>query len=160
MKKYHINKAEREIADWEELRNLLKAGKYATIAMCRDNEPYIVTLSCGYDEKNNCLYFHTALKGLKLGFIKDNPNVCATVIEDGGYEKDQCAHRYFSVVMWGTMAIVDGLEEKKHALEVLLHHLEEDPDPIRQRNIRNDAAYNGVAILKLAITHLTGKKGS
>lgn len=160
MKKYHMNKAEREVTGREGIGRLLKTGKYVSIAMCRDNEPYIVTLSYGYDEQNGCLYFHTALKGLKLGFIKDNPWVCATIIQDGGYEKDQCAHRYFSVVMWGTMVVIDELEEKKHALEVLLHHLEDNPDPIRQRNLKNDAAYNGVAVLKLTITHLTGKRGS
>ncbi|HBV96430.1 MAG: flavin-nucleotide-binding protein [Peptococcaceae bacterium BICA1-7] len=160
MKKHHMNKADREVIDREELRDLLKTGKYASIAMCRDNDPYIVTLSYGYDQQNDCLYFHTALKGLKLAIIKDNPNVCATVIQDGGYEKDQCAHHYFSAVMWGTMTVIDDLEEKKHALEVLLHHLENNPDPIRQRNLKNDAAYKGVAILKLTITHLTGKRGS
>lgn len=160
MFRYHMNKAEREVAGEAELSGLLKKGQYASIALCRNNEPYIVTLSYGYDEQNSCLYFHTATKGLKLEFIRENPDVCATVIEDGGYQKDQCSHQYFSVVIWGQMTLITDLAEKKHAMEVLLNHLEENPGPIRQRNIKSDTAYNGVAMLKLSIRHLTGKRGS
>ena len=160
MIKYHMTKAEREVTDRAELQEVLKSGKFATIALCRDNEPYIVTLSCGYDEKNHCLYFHTAPKGLKLEFIKDNPRVCATVIKDYGYQKDHCSHIYSSVVLWGTMNLLGDLQEKKYAMDVLLNHLEDNPDPIKQRNLKNDSAYGGVALLKLDIIHMTGKKGS
>ena len=160
MFKYHMTKAEREVTGGEELRGLLKRGKYASIALCRHNEPYIVTLSYGYDEKNGRLYFHTANKGLKLDFLKENSNVCATVIEDGGYIKDQCSHRYFSVVLWGEMTLISDLEEKKHAMEVLLNHLEDNPGPIKERNLPHDASYNGVALLRLTVRQLTGKRGS
>jgi len=49
MVNYHMNKKEREIVDRNVLIGILKQGKYATVSMCRDNEPYIVTLSYGYD---------------------------------------------------------------------------------------------------------------
>jgi nitroimidazol reductase NimA-like FMN-containing flavoprotein (pyridoxamine 5'-phosphate oxidase superfamily) len=84
--KYHlINRPDREITDEEEILRILKNGKYATLSLCKNNEPYIVTLSYGYEEQSNSLYFHCAKKGLKLVFIKNNPRVCATIIEDGGY---------------------------------------------------------------------------
>jgi nitroimidazol reductase NimA-like FMN-containing flavoprotein (pyridoxamine 5'-phosphate oxidase superfamily) len=159
MFKYHMTKAEREVTVGEELSGLLKRGKYASIAMCRRNEPYIVTLSYGYDEQARCLYFHTANKGLKLDFLKENSNACATVVEDGGYLKDQCSHLYFSLVISGQMTVVSDLEEKKHAMEVLLNHLEDNPGPIRQRNLPHDAAYSGVAMLRLTIGQLSGKRG-
>jgi len=86
MQKYHLqNRPNREITSAEEIRDILRRGKYVVIALCRDNEPYVVTLSYGYSEKQNCLYFHVATKGLKLDVIRTNPHVCATVIEDGGY---------------------------------------------------------------------------
>jgi general stress protein 26 len=107
MAKYHMNKAEREITDNSQLLEILERGKYATIAMCRDNEPYIVTMSFGYDPARHALYFHSAVKGRKLDIIAANPAVCATVIEDGGYLVNQCSHRYRSVVLDGNMHIVD-----------------------------------------------------
>jgi nitroimidazol reductase NimA-like FMN-containing flavoprotein (pyridoxamine 5'-phosphate oxidase superfamily) len=160
MAKYHMNKKEKEITDNNEIVRILKNEKYAVIAMCSENEPYIVTLSYGYCEAHNCLYFHSALKGLKIDFINKNPKVCATVIEDKGYQKDNCEHHYSSVVMWGNMSPITDLEEKKHALDVLLTHLEENPEPIKARNIKNDEMYNRFALLKLEITELTGKSGS
>lgn len=160
MMNYHMNKKEREIKDPVELRRILKEGKYSVIAMCSGNEPYVVTLSYGYDEENNSLYFHSALKGLKLDIISKNNNVCATVIEDRGYKKDECTHNYSSVVLYGKMSVIEELDEKKHAMEVLLNHLEENPDPIKQRNFKNDKMYGVVTMMKLEISGMTGKSGS
>jgi uncharacterized protein len=160
MAKYHMNKKEKEITDQNEILRLLNGGKYAVIAMCSENEPYIVTLSYGYSEKDNCLYFHSALKGLKIDFINNNENVCATIIEDKGYQKDNCEHHYSSVVMWGKMSVISDLDEKKHAMEVLLNHLEENPAPIKERNFKNDEMYSKFALLKLNITEISGKSGN
>jgi nitroimidazol reductase NimA-like FMN-containing flavoprotein (pyridoxamine 5'-phosphate oxidase superfamily) len=109
---YHMRKKEREIKKTGDLVDILRDGKYTTVAMCRNDEPYVVTLSYGFDEAENILYFHCAQKGLKLEFLNDNPEVCATVIQDKGYKKGKCAHAYRSVVFWGKMTVVDDLEEK------------------------------------------------
>ena len=160
MTKYHMRKFEREIADKEEIADILRNGEYAVISMCRNSEPYIVTLSYGYDEKRNSLYFHSARTGLKIDFIKENPKVCATVIEDGGYLKGECEHKYASVVFWGNMQVVEDLNEKKHALTTMIDHLEEAPEPVKARLLKNDSVYEGVGILRLDINEITGKKGS
>jgi nitroimidazol reductase NimA-like FMN-containing flavoprotein (pyridoxamine 5'-phosphate oxidase superfamily) len=155
-----MNKKEKEITSKEEILRILKKEKYAVIAMCRNNEPYIVTLSYGYDEEKNALFFHSSLKGLKLDFINENPNVCATIIEDRGYNNGQCEHHYSSLVIWGNMSIVQDIEDKKQAMGVLLNHLEENPDPIKERNFKNEAVFNNFALLKLEITELSAKKGN
>ncbi|HYE81785.1 MAG TPA: pyridoxamine 5'-phosphate oxidase family protein [Clostridia bacterium] len=160
MMKYHMRKSEREIKGKDEITNILKNGKYAVISMCRNNEPYIVTLSYGYDESRNSLYFHSAKAGLKIDFIKENPKVCATVIIDGGYLNGECEHKYASVVFWGDMYVVDKLEEKKHALVTMIDQLEEMPEPVKARLLKNDGVYEGVGILRLDISEITGKKGS
>lgn len=160
MTKYHMKKIEREITDKEEISNILRNGKYAVISMCRNNEPYIVTLSYGYDENTNSLYFHSAKAGLKIDFIKENPKVCATVIEDGGYLTAECEHKYASVIFWGSMHVVEDLNEKKHALITMIDHLEEAPEPLKARLLKNDNVYEGVGILRLDINEITGKKGS
>lgn len=159
MAKYHMNKKEREIINANDLVEILKSGKYAVISMCRNNEPYIVSLSYGYDEANNTLYFHSAQKGLKIDFVKHNPSVCATVIEDKGYVQGQCSHRYSSVVIWGEMALIEDIEGKKHGMDIILNHLEENPEPIKERALKSDEVFDKIAILKLRISELTGKAG-
>jgi uncharacterized protein len=160
MGKYHMTKKDKEITDKNEIVRILKNEKFAVIAMCSENEPYIVTLSYGFSETDNCLYFHSALKGLKIDFINKNTNVCATVIEDKGYQKDNCEHHYSSVVMWGKMSVITNLDEQKHAMDILLNHLEENPEPIKARNLKNDEMFSRFALLKLEITDITGKSGS
>lgn len=159
MHPYHMTKKEREIKDPQVMNEILMQGKYTVIALCRNSEPYLVTLSYGYDESSNTLYFHAGNKGLKLHFIRQNPAACCTIIEDLGYKKDECAHAYRSLVLWGKITIVEDLQEKKKGMDVLFHHLEEHPAPIRDRTLNNNAAYNAITIMKLKIDHMTGKQG-
>ncbi len=158
MESYHPKRKRNEIIDDHEIQRLFAKGKYVTIAMAKDHIPYLVTLSYGYDTTNHCLYFHCANKGDKLDYIRANANVCGTIIEDHGYLETQCDHDYSSLVIRGQMIIVESLEEKKHGLNVLLHHLEKNPTPIFERNIKNDQSYAGVTILKLVIRSVIGKK--
>jgi hypothetical protein len=44
-------------------------------------------------------------------------------------------------------------------LEVLLHHLEDDPDAVRQRAIKDEDVYEKVGILRLDIDEMSGKQG-
>jgi hypothetical protein len=138
--------------------SLVRSGKYATVGLCRGDEPYVVTLSFGLDAAANRLYFHCANEGEKLDFIAANPRACATVIKDSGYLDGRCDHDYASVVIRGKMRIVRDLEEKKHGLLVMLDHLEKDPAPILARNIKNDASYDTVTILSLDVESMIGKK--
>ena len=158
MARYHLRRKEKEITDSERQVDILKNGEYTTIGLCRNNEPYVVTLNYGFDSGRTALYFHCAEEGLKLDFIRDNPNVCATVIQDLGYVHGKCDHAYRTVVCWGKIHVVEDLPEKKHALDIMLNHLEKDPDPIRSRNFKDDKAYQKVGILRMDIEEITGKE--
>jgi len=158
MENYHPKRVKNEILAEEEKKALLKWGNHITIALCDQNIPYIVTMSYGYDEINNCLYFHCANKGDKIEFIKKNKNACGTLIKDNGYLETKCDHDYESLIIRGKLNIVDELEEKKHGLQILLNHLEKDPNPIFERNIKSDKSYDSVIILKLNLEYVIGKK--
>lgn len=160
MIKYHLhNNQNRELKDESDIHEILENGKYAVISMCRENEPYIVSLSYGYDLEKETLYFHCAKKGLKLDFLNANKMVCGSVIEDVGYVKDECGHEYKSVVFWGNMEIVTDLNEKKHGMHVLLHHLEEKETIIKENMLKSDGFYKKMEILKLKIEQIHGKAG-
>jgi nitroimidazol reductase NimA-like FMN-containing flavoprotein (pyridoxamine 5'-phosphate oxidase superfamily) len=157
--KYHMNRQDKEISERNGLLDIIRRGRYATIAMCRGNEPYVVTLNYGFDEDGNALYFHCALQGLKMDFIRSNANVCATVVQDMGYKTGECDQAYRSVVLWGTMHVVESPGEKKRAIEVLLNHLEDDPAEVRERSLKSNDAYEKVGVLRLDIEEMTGKQG-
>lgn len=156
---HHVRRVEREITDREEMYGILARGRYMTVALCDGAEPYVVTLSYGLDRRRNALYVHCAKVGHKQEIIRANPLACATVVEDGGYLQGECAHRYRSVVVRGAFRAVEDPEEKRHAMEVLLAHLEEDPDVVRRTQLATAAAYDRVAILRLDIASVTGKQG-
>jgi len=67
---FHIRRKDREITINNQLKEALKTASYITIALCKNNEPYLVSLSHGYDEKKNCLYFHCANNGKKIEIKK------------------------------------------------------------------------------------------
>lgn len=158
MEQYHPRRKRNEILDEAEKRALLERGKYVTIALCRGDEPYIVTLSYGLDRESGSLYFHCANMGRKLDFIRGNPRACATLIKDNGYLETRCDHDYETLVLRGRLEIVSDLAEKKRGLKVLLEHLENDPKPIFERNIKDDRSYDGVTILRLTPESVIGKK--
>lgn len=156
---YHMHLQAREITDGPELEAILGNGKYAVIAMCRDNEPYIVTLSCGYDRENSALYFHSAATGLKLEIVRSNPRVCATVIEDNGYQDGQCAHSYRSVVLYGELSFVTDTAEREHGMRCMLSQLEQNPDALADQYLQSKKFLYGTTVLKLDIYAKWGKSG-
>lgn len=160
MNQYHLhNRPDREITDPSTIREILLNGKFATIALCQNNEPYIVTLSYGYDAINHALYFHCAPTGLKIDFIEANPSACITIIEDGGYVPTECAHHFRSIVMWGNLVKTVSLEEKRHGMKTLLEHLEPENNVAAQKLAKSEAFYQRMEVLKFEITQLDAKAG-
>ncbi|QAA77214.1 MAG: hypothetical protein BIP78_1448 [Candidatus Bipolaricaulis sibiricus] len=158
MPTYHLRRREREIIDPEELVSVLRRSRYMAVAMCRGGEAYVVTLSHGYSQAENALYFHCARDGLKLEFLRENPCVCATAVEDLGYRESECTHAYRSVVVRGTMHLVTDPCDLAHGLRVLLAHHEPDPDAAERKLLPNSASYDRVAVLRLDIAGMTGKR--
>jgi len=157
--KYHLKRADKEIADRSALCELLKRGEYAVIALCRGDEPYIVTLSYGYDSKRHALYFHCAPKGLKTDFIAANPEVCATIIGGPGIASRSCSHSFTSVVLRGKMSAVADPAEKRSAMGLLIKQLEDEPDvQLAKLSRYDDRQWGGLTVLRLDITEITGKK--
>ena len=157
---YHLqNKPDREITSTDEIEGLLKKGKYITIALCRNNEPYVVTLSYGYDSAGSALYFHASHKGMKMDFLKANSNVCASIIQDGGYIQDECKHPFKTLIVRGKLTEVESMEEKKHGMQVLLSHLEEKPSVVQHLALEAEGVFSRMAVLKLEIGEIHGKAG-
>lgn len=161
MQRYHVRRTDREVTEPGDLSRILAAGRFATIALCHDGEPYVVTLSYGYDEARNALYFHAARAGRKLDAITTDPRACATVIIDRGYRHGECKHDYESVVIGGTMSIVETTDEKRDGMRILIGHLEQEPAPLWERyHLAGEEELARLNMLRLDIETMTGKAGS
>jgi uncharacterized protein len=124
---FHVRRKDREVTDATALKSVLKSTKYVTIAMCMDNEPYLVSLSHGYDEAENCLYFHCASEGKKLVYLQANCKVWGQAMLDYGVT-DECDYDYTSVQFQGKATLLQSLAEKQHAMEVLVRQLSANPE--------------------------------
>lgn len=124
---FHVRRKDREITESDEMYQVLKATKYVTIALCMEGEPYLVALSHGYDKTRNCLYFHCASEGKKLIYAKANPQVWGQAVLDFGVTQE-CDYAYSSVHFSGNLSLITDLNEKKHAMEVLIRQVSLDPE--------------------------------
>lgn len=152
---FHVRRKDREITDPQTLKKVLKTTKYVTIALCMDNEPYLVSLSHGYDETRNCIYFHCADEGKKLVYIKANNNVWGQAVQDYGVT-DECDYAYTSVHFKGTVTLIDDLNEKRHAIEVMVRQLSENPEK-KLAQIRMEKLAK-TTMGRIDISYMTGKK--
>lgn len=161
MPHYHVRRTDLELTEPAELDSVLERGRFATIAMCHDGAPYVVTLSYGYDQQSSALYFHLARAGRKLDALASDPRVCATVVIDGGYVHGECKHLYESVVLRGRMSVVTDPEEVRSGMRVLVEHLEEEPGPVWDRlGLDAEETYEKLHVARLDIESITGKAGS
>jgi nitroimidazol reductase NimA-like FMN-containing flavoprotein (pyridoxamine 5'-phosphate oxidase superfamily) len=155
---YHLRRSDRKIQDPLQLEAVIKNGKYAAVALCRNNEPYIVTLSYGYDEADRALYFHGAKDGLKIDFLKANPAVCLTIINDQGYIPDICSHAYKTIVIRGKMELLEDEAERMKGIEILIHHLEENPEKMLAKVKQPSGSWDKTQVFRLKIEEITGKE--
>jgi nitroimidazol reductase NimA-like FMN-containing flavoprotein (pyridoxamine 5'-phosphate oxidase superfamily) len=152
---FHVRREDREITDPQTLKKVLETTKYITLALCMDNEPYLVSLSHGYDETRNCIYFHCADEGKKLVYVTANNNVWGQAVQDYGVT-DECDYAYTSVHFKGRVTLIDDLSEKRHGIEVMVRQLSENPEKklaqIKMKKLEK------TTMGRIDISYMTGKK--
>ncbi|MCU0277148.1 MAG: pyridoxamine 5'-phosphate oxidase family protein [Acidobacteria bacterium] len=152
-----LRRKEKEIKDPAEMKAILKGTHYVTAAMCREAAPYLVTLSHGYDEERNAIYFHCAKEGKKIDFLKANDRVWGQAILDHGYSHGRCDHLFESVQFSGRVRFVEDAEEKRHALGVMIRQLEREPGKVLTEQV-TDASVERVCIGRIDIGFMSGKR--
>jgi uncharacterized protein len=152
---FHVRRKEREITNQNEMQTVLKTTKYVTIALCMDNEPYLVALSHGYDQTKNCIYFHCAPEGKKLIYAKTNPKVWGQAVLDFGVT-DECDYAYTSVHFQGKLVLITDLKEKQRAMELLVHQISLSPEE-KLAKIKPEKL-DRTTMGRIDITYLSGKK--
>ena len=120
-----IRRKEKAIEDQNEMKDIIKEANHITIAMCKNNVPYLVTLSHGYDPDQNCIFFHCAQEGKKIDYLSENNVVWGQALIDKGYVQGDCDHLYITTQFKGKVSFIEDFEEKKAALQNLIKRLGE-----------------------------------
>ncbi|MDH5439857.1 MAG: pyridoxamine 5'-phosphate oxidase family protein [Candidatus Bathyarchaeota archaeon] len=154
-----IRRKDKAITDISEMKEILRTAKYVTLAMCLNDEPYLVSLSHGYDEERNCIYFHCAKEGKKIDILKANNLVWGQAIVDLGYVQGACDHLYATTQFGGRVTFVEDIEEKEHALRVMIESLDDNPEEIIEKQLTPESIQR-VTIGRIDIDYLSGKKAS
>lgn len=152
-----MRRKDKQVTEHTELIKPLKEAEYITLALCSDNKPYLATLSHGYDEQNNCIYFHSAGEGRKIDVLKENPEVWGQAMIDSGYQHGSCDHLYHTTQFGGKATFIDDLNEKEHALKTMIRQLDEAPEKIIETQLK-PSSITKIQIGRIDITEMTGKK--
>ncbi len=161
-KTYHMRRSDKEIKDRKNLERILKETNFVTLALAKDNIPYIVSLSHSYDEEAGCLYFHCASEGKKLDFMRGNPVVWGQALIDHGYYEGQCSHLYVSAMFKGHIEFIEDLDEKKKALKHMILHQDKNPESLMPRitSLESSGSLAKTIVGRIVVEELTGKKSA
>jgi nitroimidazol reductase NimA-like FMN-containing flavoprotein (pyridoxamine 5'-phosphate oxidase superfamily) len=152
-----IRRKEKAITDKNEMLEIILKAKYIIIAMCQDSVPYLATLSHGYDTERKCIYFHCAREGKKIDILKENNIVWGQALLDKGYVHGSCDHLYATTQFKGRVTFIDDIDEKKHALEVMIKTLENEPEKLMEDQLELESI-KGVQIGRIDVEYMCAKK--
>jgi uncharacterized protein len=147
-----IRRKDREISSDEAL-TIVEKGEYGILSMCTtENEGYGIPLNYILDE--NRIYFHCAVEGTKLNYLRANNKVSFCVVGNTKIVPSEFGTLYESVIVFGKTLEVDGAE-KQNALEKIVEKYSKDytvegKDYIAKR-------FDRVKIIKIEINQITGK---
>ena len=157
MGEYHLRRKDKAIEDEGLMLDFLENQELATIALSKDDKPYLFTADFGFERKTMSIFIHCASKGKKVDYIKNNPVVWGQVMLDLGYVQGECDHKYRTVQFWGKASFVTDMEEKRKALCVMIDQLEEDSDTGKKEYIQGKE-FENVMIIRIGIEGLSGKE--
>lgn len=156
-----MRRKERAIEDLTEIKKLVEACHVVRIAMTDEEYPYIVPVNFGYQwqEEALTLYIHGARQGKKLRLIQQNNKVAVEMDTDhelisGGMRPDKYSYGYRSLIGYGDAEILDDLDQKRQALQLLLDHT------VKKTTLDSmpDQMVAGTSIIKISLVKYTVKQ--
>ncbi len=149
-----MRRKDQEINDIGAIEEIIHKAQVCRLALSENGRPYIVPLCFGY--KNITLYFHTALEGKKLDILRKNNNVCFEIDTDHelvkGKKACDCSMKYRSVIGFGKAELIEDIEPKRRALNIIMQNYYEGFFKYPEESIKN------TVIIKVEIESMTGKK--
>ena len=152
-----MRKKDKEITDRKIIDSSIRNSLVCRIAFCKDNKPYLVPVSFGYD--GSSLFIHTAKEGQKIDYLNSNPNVCFEFehnIKLHKNEKNACnwTFDYETVIGFGLITELTVVEEKVIGLNEIMQHYSGKTWDFKRQSIENTRVW------KISIESISGKKSS
>lgn len=147
----------RQMLSREESDAILREGTSGVLALSGDGGyPYAVPLSYLYDGER--IFFHCAKSGHKLDAIRRDPKASFCVIGQDDVVPSKYTTYFQSVIVFGTLRILEDDDEKRRAVELLaVKYAPEDSEERRSQTISQE--WKPLCMLEMKIDHLTGKEG-
>ena len=140
----------------EECATILEQGTAGVLALLGDNGyPYAVPLSYVFEEDH--LYFHCAKAGHKLDAIRQNNRASFCVVGQDQIVPEEYTTYFKSVIVFGTIRILEDASEKRTAIEELAAKYAPD-DTTEHRSQMIDQDWSPLCMLEMMIEHMTGKE--
>jgi len=150
-----MRRSEYQIHDIAEIESIIRRSQVCRLAMALDGQPYVVPLCFGYE--GGAIYVHCATEGMKLDILRANDRVCVEFDADLRMVPASVAcaweTNYRSVIAFGRASIVTDTDSKRAACEIIMRHY--SPDAAYSYS---DAALDRIAVIRIEIDEMTGKK--
>jgi nitroimidazol reductase NimA-like FMN-containing flavoprotein (pyridoxamine 5'-phosphate oxidase superfamily) len=110
-----MRRKDREVQERELIEEIIRDCQVCRLGLAKDNAPYIVPVSFGYD--GEAVYFHSARQGKKLDYIAANSAVCfefergVQLVPDESNPCDWTFH-YQTVIGYGQVQELVGAGDK------------------------------------------------
>ena len=142
------------LATEDEAIEMLKEGVYGTLSVCGNNNiPYGIPLNYAYAD--GVIYFHCAKAGYKSDIMKENNNVCFSVVTKADVLADMFSSDFKSAVVFGKAYLVEDADERQHGFETILYKYCSDYIPSGMEHIKK--AGPAALIYKIVPEEITGK---
>jgi uncharacterized protein len=146
-----MRRQDRKISDSETIE-IFKKGEYGILSMITNNGGYGIPLN--FAIKNNAIYFHCAIEGSKLDYLRNNNKVSFCVVGNTEVLPSKFGTMYESAIASGFITEIEG-EEKHDALMLIIEKY--SGDYIQEGKEYIDKFYDKVKVLKMTIESTTGK---
>ncbi len=146
----------RQLLSQEDTQAILYQGTSGVLAVSGDDDyPYAVPLSYVYDGQK--IYFHSAKSGHKLDSITRNPKASFCVIDRDQIVPDEYTTYFRSVIVFGTVRILQDEAEKREAIEKLAVKYAPD-DTAEHREKAIERGWKQLCMLEMIPEHISGKE--
>ncbi len=150
-----MRRKDRLIENRKEIDTIINGSEVCRLALAKENVPYLVPLSFGYD--GNAIFIHTARAGKKIDYFEANSSVCFEFERNlqfvhGGEGPCNSTYSFETVIGYGTISEEVDPKAKDYALSQITHQYTGTQTSFDKQ------AIDSVRVWKVSITSLEGKK--
>lgn len=144
------------------MRAFLRTAQVGHVATQWDDQPFVTPTMFWYDEANQRIIFHSNLTGRIRANLEHNPKVCLEASEMGCLLSSNVALefsvQYRSVMVFGSVRILESDEEKRAALTSLLEKYFPEMQAGREYRPITDKELKRTSVYELKIEAWSGKE--